>query len=574
MQSPNLNLNKANQYDAIVIGTGISGGLAAMELCRKGLKTLVLERGRSVKHGDYPTANMDDWEFEHNNKVPAEKRENEYPILSRKGYLLQEAHLGHFVKDSDYPYEEKRRFDWFRGYQTGGRSLTWGRQCYQLTDLDFEANAREGIGIDWPIRYADVKPWYDYVTKFIGISGRAENHPHFPDSSFQPPMDLNCVEAHLRETVGQKYPGRLITEGRVAHLTAHDPKVNLGTRGNCQYRNRCKRGCPYGGYYSSNSGPLVVAEETGNMTLVNHAAVREIIYDADAQRATGVRVKLTDTQEEVEFFTSGVVFLCASTLNSAAILLSSKSKAQPNGLGNDSDMVGRNIMDHHHRVGASASMEGFEDKYYKGRKANGFYVPRFVNIDTPSKRPYLRGFGYQGGASRKSWTGLVKEMSVGPQLKKEIIGPGGWSIGMTGFGECLPNENNRVTLNTEKLDADGLPTLVMDVAFGENERAMRKDMKAYAAEMLEAAGAKNIREFNTEVFPGYGIHEMGSARMGRDPKTSVLNKNNQVWNCQNLFITDGSAMTSASCVNPSLTYLALTARAADFAVSSLRKGDI
>lgn len=574
MQSPNLNLNKANQYDAIVIGTGISGGMAAMELCRKGLKTLVLERGRSIKHGDYPTANMDDWEFEHNNEVPAETIAKDYPILNRKSRLLKEANLVHFLKDGDYPYTEKRRFDWIRAYQTGGRSLVWGRQCYQLTDLDFEANAREGIGIDWPIRYADVKPWYDYVTKFIGISGRVENHPHFPDSFLQTPMHLNCVEAHLREKVAQKYPGRLITEGRVAHVTDYDPKVNLGSRGNCQYRNRCKRGCPYGGYYSSNSGPLVVAEETGNMTMVNHAAVREIIYDADAKRATGVRVKLTDTQEEVEFFTEGVMFLCASTLNSAAILLSSKSTAQPNGLGNDNDMVGRNIMDHHHRSGASASIEGFEDKYYKGRKANGFYVPRFVNIDKKSNRPYLRGFGYQGGASRKSWTGLVKEMSVGPQLKKELIGPGGWSVGMSGFGESLPNENNRVTLNTEKLDADGLPTLIMDVGFGENERAMRKDMKAYAAEMLEAAGAKNIREFNSEVFPGFGIHEMGSARMGHDPKTSVLNRNNQVWNCQNLFITDGSAMTSASCVNPSLTYLALTARAADFAVDSLRKGDI
>lgn len=565
MQTPNINTNATNQYDAIVIGTGISGGMAAMELCRKGLKTLVLERGRHIAHGDYPTANMDTWDFENQGRIPDKVKDEVYPKLKRKGYVVEQGGIHHFVKDTEYPYSEKRRFDWVRGYQTGGRSLVWGRQCYEWSDLDFEANLKDGIAVDWPIRAKDLKPWYNYATKFIGVSGQAENIPHLPDGPFQPPMPLNCVEEHFRDGVQTTFPGRYVTPGRVAHLTAYDPKVNLGTRGNCQFRDRCRRGCPFGGYYSSNSGPLIVAEQTGNMTLINHAAVREIIYDADNKRASGVRVKRSDTNEEVEYFTSGVVFLCASTLNSAAILLASKSSAQPNGLGNDSDQVGRNIMDHHHRVGASATFEGMDDKYYKGRRPNGYYIPRFVNLGPDNKRDYLRGFGYQGGASRKGWQSLVREMGVGPKIKEQLARPGGWSMGMTAFGETLPNPNNRVTLNEDLLDKDGLPTLTMDAAFGENETAMRKDMKTSAAEMLEAAGGKNIQEFEDPVFPGYGIHEMGTARMGRDPKTSVLNKHNQVWNCQNLYITDGSAMTSASCVNPSLTYLALTARAVDHA---------
>ncbi|SER44768.1 GMC oxidoreductase [Neolewinella agarilytica] len=568
---------KNNTYDAIVIGTGISGGIAAMELCRKGLKTLVLERGRNIKHGDYPTAMLESWELPHQGKIPEDVKKKDYEYLSRKDYIMEQGGIHHFVKDSDHPYTEKKRFDWIRAYQTGGRSLVWGRQCYQLSDLDFEANAKEGIAIDWPIRHKDLKPWYDYVTRFVGVSGRAEGLAHFPDGPFQPPMPLNCVEDHFRKGVHAKLPHIRVSEGRAAHLTAYDPAVNLGTRGNCQYRNRCRRGCPYGGYYSSNSGPIPVAIETGNMTLVNGAAVREIIYDADKKRATGVRVKLTETGQETEFFTDGVVFLCASALNSAAILLASKSDAQPNGLGNDNDQVGRNVMDHHHSVGAGGTMEGFEDKYFKGRKPNGIYIPRFVNLgDQATKRNYLRGFGYQGGASRSNWRRLVRELSVGPgsELKQAMLEPGEWSVGIGGFGESLPNPDNRVTLNYDKLDADGLPTLIMDVAFGENEAAMRKDMKAYAVEMLEAAGVKNIKPYDRKVFPGYSIHEMGTARMGRDPKTSVLNAHNQVWNCPNLYVTDGAAMTSASNVNPSLTYMALTARAVDHAVKALNRQEL
>ena len=574
MPSPNSADLSLTTYDAIVIGTGISGGMAAYELCRKGLKTLVLERGRHVAHGDYPTATLDPWDFEHQDRIPEDVQQRDYWALSRKGYIMQESAIHHFVKDSEYPYEERQRFDWVRGYQTGGRSLVWGRHCYRLTDIDFTANAREGVGIDWPIRYADLAPWYDYVTKFVGISGRNEGLAHFPDGPFQPPMELNCAEAQFRDRVNARFPNRRVTEGRVAHLTGYDPEVNLGTRGNCQFRDRCRRGCPYGGYYSSNSGGLAAAEATGNLTLVNHAAVSQILYDADAGRASGVRVRLTDENKEVDFQTSGVVFLCASTLNSAALLLNSTSAAQPNGLGNDSDMVGRNIMDHHHRIGASADFDHHQDKYYKGRKPNGFYIPRFVNMDAVSKKDYLRGFGYQGGASRHNWARTVRELQVGPGFKKALSKPGDWTMGMTGFGECLPNPNNRVTLNHDKLDKDGLPTLIMDVKFGDNERAMRPDMKAYAAEMLEAAGGKNVQEFEGDVYPGFSIHEMGSARMGRDPKTSVLNKHNQVWNCRNLYITDGSAMTSSSCVNPSLTYMAMTARAVDHAASELKRRNL
>lgn len=572
MQTP-----PSNTYDAIVIGTGISGGWAAMELCRKGLKTLVLERGPMIKHGDYPTANLDNWELPLNNKIPDDVRKKDYWSLERKDYIMAQSDIHHFVKDSDYPFTEKKRFDWIRAYQTGGRSLVWGRHCYQLSDLDFEANARDGVAIDWPIRHADLKPWYDYTTRFVGISGRAEGVAHFPDGPFQPPIPFNCLEEDFRDKVHAKFPSRLVSEGRVAHLTAYDPKVNLGTRGNCQNRDLCRRGCPFGGYFSSNSSTLPTAEETGNMSLMAGAAVREIIYDADKKRAAGVRVKLTETNEEVEFFSKGVVFLCASTLNSASVLLSSKSSAQPNGLGNDNDWVGRNIMDHHHRIGANASFDGHEDKYYKGRKPVGFYIPRFVNLGgSASKKDYLRGFGYQGGGGRGSWQHVVKEMSValGPELKAALTQPGGWQLGMTGFGESLPNADNRVTLHPDKVDKDGLPTLIMDVAFGDNERAMRKDMKTYAMEMLEAAGGKNIQPYEQEAHPGFSIHEMGSARMGGDPKTSVLNKHNQVWNCKNLFVTDGSAMTSAGCVNPSLTYMAMTARAADFAVKELNKRNL
>ena len=564
-------------YDAIVVGTGISGGWAAMELCRKGLNTLVLERGRPVAHGDYPTANLDTWDLPYHDRVPAAEVAAHYPKLSRKDYLMRQHAKHFFCQDDAYPYTEKRRFDWIRGYQTGGRSLTWGRQCYRLSDLDFTANARDGIAVDWPIRYADLAPWYDYVSRFTGVSGQAEGLTQLPDGPFLPAMPFNCAEEAFRDRVHARLPHLRVTPGRAAHLTTYDPAVHGGQRGLCQYRNRCVRGCPFGGYFSSNSATLPVAAATGKLTLVNHAAVREVIYDADAGRATGVRVRLTERGEETEFFSRGVVFLNASTLNTAAILLASKSRTQPAGLGNNHDQVGRNIMDHHHRIGASGDFDEFADQHHKGRKPNGFYVPRSTNLgDAASKKDYLRGFGFQGGAGRGGWQHLVRELSVapGPALKAALTEPGNWSLGMTAFGESLSSPDNRVTLNEDVLDQDGMPTLTMDCAFGENERRMRQDMKIYALEMLEAAGAKNIRPFEEEAHPGFSIHEMGSARMGRDPKTSVLNRHNQLWDCPNLYVTDGSAMTSAGCVNPSLTYMALTARAVDHAVRALDRREL
>ncbi|PHI21457.1 GMC family oxidoreductase [Lewinellaceae bacterium SD302] len=568
-----MNFSKANQndrtYDAIVVGTGISGGWAAMELCQKGLKTLVLERGRMLQHGDYPYASLDDWEIKYNNLLPRSVKQKHYYKLSRKEYIARQSDVPFFCKDDEYPYTEKRRFDWIRGYQVGGRSLTWGRQTYRLSDLDFEANLRDGIAVDWPIRYADLKPWYDYVERFVGVSGQNEGLSHFPDGNYLPAMPLNCVEEDFKVAMGKQL-NRVVTSGRAAHLTAYDPKIHLGPRGNCQYRDRCRRGCPFGGYFSSLSSTLPVAEQTGNLTLRADSAVKQLLVDPAGQRAKGVLVRDTQSGQDLEFFSRGPVFLCASTLNSTAILLNTRDgNYYPDGLGNSSGQLGRNLMDHHHRIGAYADFDGHNDQYNKGRRPNGFYIPRFVNLnDKNSQRGYLRGFGYQGSGSRSNWMRAVRELdtTIGPELKEKMLRPGGWRIGMTAFGESLPNPGNRITLNHDLLDKDGLPTLIMDAAFGENERAMRKEMKIAAAEMLDAAGGKNIATYETEAHPGFSIHEMGTARMGRDPKTSVLNAHNQVWDCPNVYVTDGAAMVSAACVNPSNTYMALTARAVAHAI--------
>jgi choline dehydrogenase-like flavoprotein len=563
-------------YDAIVVGTGITGGWAAMELCRKGLKTLLLERGRMVKHGDYPMANVDDWELPYNNLLPRSVREKHYYKLSRKDYVARETDVPFFCKDDEYPYTEKRRFDWIRGYQVGGRSLTWGRQTYRLSDLDFEANLRDGIAVDWPIRYQDLKPWYDHVERFVGVSGQKEGYAQLPDGVFLPPMPLNCVEEDFKVAVEKNFSTRNVTVGRTAHLTAYDPTVHGGSRGNCQYRDRCRRGCPFGGYFSSVSSTIPVAEATGNLTLLADSAVQRLLLNTSTGMASGVLVRNTQTGEDQEFFSRGPVFLCASTLNSTAILLNTTDQNRhPDGLGNSSGQLGRNLMDHHHRIGAYADFDGGTDQYLKGRRPNGFYIPRFTNLgDKSTKKEYLRGFGYQGGGSRQNWMRGIREMdlTVGPELKKQLVVPGGWRLGMTAFGESLPDENNRVTLNHELLDKDGLPTLIMDAAFGENERLMRRDMKTAAAEMLEAAGGKNVGTYETDAHHGFSIHEMGAARMGRNPKSSVLNANNQVWDCPNVYVTDGASMTSGACVNPSNTYMALTARAVDHAFRIMDSG--
>jgi choline dehydrogenase-like flavoprotein len=565
----NLNAQKQNTFDAIVVGTGISGGWAAKELTEKGLKTLVLERGRDVRHvTDYPTMAKDPWEFPNGGRLTPEDLKL-IPVQSRTGWIGQ-ATKHWWVNDLENPYTEVKPFDWIRGYHVGGRSIMWGKQTYRLSDLDFAANAKEGIGVDWPIRYKDIAPWYDYVESYIGVSGQAEGLPHLPDGKFLPPMELNCVEEVFRDKVSEKLK-RTVTIGRVAHLTA--PLAHDKSRGVCQSRNMCDRGCPYGAYFSSNASTLPAAQKTGNMTLRPHSIVHSVIYDETKGKATGVRVIDAQTKEEIEYFAK-VIFLNASALGSTHILLNSISKRFPNGLGNGSDQLGRNLMDHQYRVGAEADVEGYEDSYYVGRRPNGIYIARFRNVGDDKRPDYVRGFGYQGSASRGSWMNGVNEMSFGAELKNSLTTPGPWSIGITGFGECLPYEDNRVTLDNDRKDAYGLPVLKIDAEWKENEKTMRKDMKVSAAEMLEAAGFKNVRMYDNNNNIGLGIHEMGTARMGKDPKTSVLNKWNQVHEAPNVFVTDGAAMTSSACQNPSLTYMALTARAANHAAEELKKGNL
>jgi choline dehydrogenase-like flavoprotein len=575
MSNINGKFQQENTYDAIVIGSGISGGWAAKELSEKGLKTLVLERGRMVKHiTDYPTMNFNPWDLKYGDQVPPEEIEKHYAKQSRTGYTIRQGWKHWFVKDDEHPYTEVKKFDWMRGYHVGGRSIVWGRQSYRFSDLDFEANAREGIGTDWPIRYADIAPWYDYVENWIGVSGQRENLPQLPDGVFQPPMEMNCVELDFKAKVGAKIPGRVVTIGRTAHITQPNEIQKALGRGSCQHRNLCMRGCPYGAYFSSNAGTLIAAEQTGNMTLRPNSIVHSIIYDAKKNKATGVKILDAETKQEIEFY-ARIIFVNASAFNSAWILMNSANERFPSGLGNASDQLGRNVMDHHFRAGASGRSEDFQDRYYSGRRANGIYIPRFRNVDKASQRKdFLRGYGYQGGASRNGWQGLVAELGFGKSLKEQMQTPGNWRMGITGFGEMLPHPDNRITLNKEVLDMYGMPTLTMDVEIRENEISMRKDMQEAAVEMLEAAGLKDVKPHDHGYSPGLGIHEMGTARMGKDPSTSVLNKWNQLHEVPNVFMTDGACMTSAACVNPSLTYMALTARACDYAVKELKKGNL
>jgi choline dehydrogenase-like flavoprotein len=556
------------KYDAIVVGSGISGGWAAKELCEAGLKTLVLERGRMVKHiEDYPTMHKDPWDMPNSGRTPNEIAEKHYSKQKRWGFDETNRHF--YNKDSEHDYDEVKPFDWIRGKQVGGRSLIWGRQSYRWSDLDFEANSKDGYGVDWPIRYKDLAPWYSHVEKFIGVSGEALNLPQLPDSEFLPPMKLNCLEEHVKDTLSKKYNDRLMTIGRVAHITQGN-KEGAG-RSACQYRNRCGRGCPFGGYFSSNSSTLPFAEATGNLTIRPDSIVSEVIYDPNTQKASGVRVIDALTKEVIEF-NSKIVFLCASSMASTAILMQSKSDRFPNGMGNDSGELGHNIMDHQLGSGASGRFEGFEDQYYTGRRPNGFYIPRFRNMGSQTEKvDFLRGYGYQGGASRTDWSEAIAEFGYGKSMKDKILKAGQWRIGMGGFGEVLPYHENKMTLNYDKLDAYGLPTITFDAEFKENEKKMKEDWKVQAAEMLEAAGCKDVDIFDSNAPIGKGIHEMGTARMGRDSKTSVLNKFNQVHAVANVFVTDGACMTSAANQNPSLTYMALTARAANFAVEELKK---
>ena len=556
-------------YDAIVVGSGISGGFAAMELCKKGYKTLVLERGRMVKHGDYPTANLDPWDLENQNMVTAEERAQHYFKQDRLHWWVREDNKPWINKDDEYPYDEVERFDWIRGHHVGGRSIMWGRHCYRWSDIDFEANLKESIAIDWPIRYRDIEPWYDYVETFVGVSGQKEGLKQVPDGKFLPAFPLNCAEQHMRESIAKVYPERVVTPGRVANLSEYNPEVHKGTRGQCQTRNRCVRGCPYGAYFSSLSATLPVAEETGNLTIRPDSVVHEIVYDPKTGKASGVSVKDTNSGEEIEFF-ARVIFCNASTIGTTAILLNSRSATFPDGLGNSSGELGHNMMDHHYGMGASGMLSGFEDTYYKGRRPGGFYIPRFRNIDEATRRKdYVRGFGYQGQAARGRNT---PGGAVGADLKKDLFKPGPYYIHMTCFGELLPYHDNKMYLNFDKKDKYGMPIITFDAKLRENEAKLREDGVKCAVEMLEAAGCKDIQFYNDATAPGACIHEMGTARMGRDKKTSVLNKWNQMHEVPNVFITDGSCMTSSGTQNPSITYMALTARAVDYAHKQINSG--
>ncbi|MEO8569174.1 MAG: GMC family oxidoreductase [Ginsengibacter sp.] len=556
-----------NTYDAIVIGSGISGGWAAKELTEKGLKTIMLERGKDIKHvKDYVNAQKGIWEFPHRGGRTQEMIKD-YPVLKRD-YPLNEINLDWWANDQESPYTEVKRMDWFRGYHVGGRSLLWGRQCYRWSDMDFEANIKDGIAIDWPIRYKDIEPWYTYAEKFAGISGSVEHLPQLPDSHFMPAMQMNCVEKDVAARVKEHYNNkRTMIIGRTANIT--EP---LPGRTNCQYRNKCWLGCPFGAYFSTQSSTLPAAMATGNLTVRPWSIVTKILYDKDTKKATGVEILDGETKKTYQYFAK-VIFLNASTFNSTWILMNSATDIWPDGLGSSSGELGHNIMDHHLGVGAGGTMDGYDDKYLYGRRANGIYVPRYRN-HFGDKRDYIRGFGYQGGASRQGWGRNVAEMAIGGDFKDALAEPGQWSMGIGGFGEILPYHENKMTLDKTKKDAWGLNVIAFDAEWKENERKMRIDMQNDAIEMLEAAGVKNVKGHDGDGTIGRGIHEMGTARMGHDPKTSVLNKWNQLWDAKNVFITDGSFMTSANCVNPSLTYMAMTARAADYAVSELKKQNI
>ncbi len=552
-------------FDAIVIGSGMTGGWAAKELTEKGLDTLVLEAGPPIDPNVDFVEHEPVWNFRYRG-LGDRRALDATQRVQRTCYACDEAASKFFVNDVENPYthDEDKPFSWIRGRQVGGRSIMWARQSYRWSDLDFEANAREGIGVDWPIRYSDLQPWYDYVEEFVGVSGRAEGLPQLPDGKFLPAMPLSCPEAFLRDGMAQHFGReRVLTIGRTAVLT-----VDHKGRAACHYCGPCHRGCITRSYFSSVNATLPAAAATGHMTLRPNSVVASIVYDEKRDRASGVHVIDRETQEEAEF-TGRIVFLCASALESARILLNSQTARFSSGLGNSSGELGKNLMDHTMGGGARASVHGFDDKDVYGRRPNGIYIPRFRNV-TSSHPDFLRGYGFQGGAGRPGWTRGTSLPGFGADFKHALRTPGPWRATFYGFGECLPRSDNYVEIDHEKTDKWGIPALRINCTWGDNERAMLQDMAVTAAEMLEAGGAKEIDTFVEDNPPGLTIHEMGTARMGRDPTTSVLNAHNQMHDVKNVFVTDGAAMASSSCQNPSLTYMALTARACDYAVKRMK----
>lgn len=561
-------------FDAIVIGSGMSGGIAAKELCERGLKVLVLERGREVEHvTDYMDRYMP-WELPNANMIPEEEVLRDYPIQSQC-YAVNEATKKFWVKDSEHPYStpEEKPFAWIRGYHLGGRSIMWRRQSYRLSPMDFEANKKDGHGVDWPIRYEDLAPWYSHIESFIGVAGSKEGLPQLPDGEFLPEFALNDAEKQFKAAMEEKFPGRKIISGRTANLSEAQPHhLELG-RVSCQNRSICERGCSFGANHTSLSSSLPAAKRTGNLTIVTDAVVNRLEQDPVTGKITGVQVTDAKTLKGTTY-RSHIVFLCASTIPSAAILLNSRSEHNPNGLCNKSDQVGRNLMDHLWGLTTIGLAPGPSDSYYKGRRPTGLYIPRFRNVTEPGDG-FVRGYGYQGGLMRMvSTQGAMMPGVLGEELKRRAHSIGPWLAFFSGFGEMLPNPNNRVTLDHSLLDKWGMPTVHIDCAHGDNEKAMARQMQADCKGMIESVGGHVMMQKNEPGTPGLGIHEMGTARMGRDPMTSVLNGWNQAHEAPNLFCTDGAAMTSSGCQNPSLTYMAMTARAADYAAQQLKTGGL
>ena len=569
MVNINIDSVKERTFDAIVIGSGMSGGWAAKEFTEKGLKTLVIERGRDVKHNvDYPTTNMNPWEFKHRGQLTEDiKMEN--PIAS-KSYIFKEDATHFVVKDKEHPYTQKKPFDWIRGYQTGGKSLLWARQTQRIGDFDFEGPARDGFAVDWPIRYKDIAPWYSYVEKFVGIAGDRDGLSELPDGEFLPSMGLNCVEDYFKAEVAKHYnKSRHVISARCAHITENKDIFIKQGRAQCQSRNLCQRGCPFGGYFSSNSSTIPWAMRTGNLTMENNAVVHSIIYDDKKEKATGVFVINGKTKETTEYY-APIIFVNASAFNTNLILLNSKSNRFPNGLGNDNGLLGKYVAFHNYRAKINADFEGFMDKHTTGRRPTSAYIPRFRNV-RKQETDFLRGYASGFGARRSI---IQNYDGFGNALKEGILKPkfGSWRVGSHMMGETIPKEESTVSLDLNKVDAWGIPQLKIELGYDDNDEKMIKDFFEQLTEMYEKAGFTNIKTRDSNQAPGLDIHEMGGVRMGKDPETSLLNKWNQLHTCKNVYVTDGACMTSTSTQNPSLTYMALTARACDHAIRVSKQG--